>query len=557
MSNNTDCYGSARWANPEDLAAENLYYFGSFDHNPSHFVSESSKKNYLSQHAKNRGLILGRLAEPSQLMSNIRQGYEPSMGNLFSGLSALFRSSGGSTSRTNNGGRYLGWSGDGHVITVAPTRSGKGVGLVVPNLLHYPGSVLVIDPKGENYAITAEFRRRVLRQEIICLDPFHVISPHTDSINPLDGIVDYRRPTSTYLEQNPEIADIAANIAEAIIMRDPGAKDPHWDDKARTLLKGIILAVLCGKGPKRQRHLSEVRALLAQPFPDIMDFLFDVMQADGQAAGGLLRRAANEILSSGKEEIKSIISTSLKHTEFLDSQLMCSALGDYDDGCRGTYDLSELKTQGGVSIYMIIPPHHLARYVRAIRLWVTMAMSAMTRHKGVPADGCPVLFMLDEMAQLGPMEMMRQAISLLAGYGMSIWMVWQDLSQLKNLYEKDWPSFLANAKVQQFFGINDHETAKYISEMLGAATISISTTSQGENYNHGFLINTKEGHSVSRSDSEITRNLLNPDEVRRLNRKAMLTFVQGIPPILAERLSYYEDPMFSHKAKANPYYSQH
>lgn len=552
MSNRTtDSYGSARWADAKDLAAENLFYFNAFNHNPSHFVSERSKQQYLAQHDKYRGLILGKLANPTELMSNIRQGYESSTDFTFGDFISSFFS-GGSSLRDGSGARYLGWAGDGHVITVAPTRSGKGVGLVVPNLLHYPGSVLVIDPKGENYAITADFRRRVLRQEIVCLDPFHVVSDISDSINPLDGIVDYRRPPSTYLEQNPEIGDIAANIAEAIIMRDPGTKDPHWDDKARTLLKGFILAVLCGKGPKRQRHLSEVRALLAQPFPDIIDFLYDSMQADGLAAGGLLRRAANEILSSGKEEIKSIISNTLKHTEFLDSHLMCSALGDYDDGCRGTYDLSTLKTQGGVSIYMIIPPHHLSRYVRAIRLWVTMAMSAMTRHAGRPVDGCPVLFMLDEMAQLGPMEMMRQAISLLAGYGMSIWMVWQDLSQLKNLYEKDWPSFLANAKVQQFFGINDHETAKYISEMLGSATIAVSTRSKGDNYENKILFSTKQGHNTSESWSEITRNLLNPDEVRRLNRKAILTFVQGIPPIMMERISYYEDPMFVQKAQENP-----
>lgn len=541
----TDSYGSARWASKEDLASEGLFTFANFDHIPQEFSSEARRRNYVSQDSKRRSLILGRLGNPAQLMSGIRQGYEPSMFELMNGLVGLFSS--------HSKDSLLGWAGDGHLITVAPTRSGKGIGLVVPNLLHYPGSVIVVDPKGENYAITADFRRKVLKQEVVCLDPFHVVSGYTDSINPLDGIVDYRKPPATYLEQNPELGDIAANIAEAMIMRAAGAKDPHWDDKARTLLKGFILAVICGKGPNRQRHLSEVRALLTQPFRSIEDFLYDVMKADGTAAGGLLRRAANEILSSGKEELKSIISTALKHTEFLDSQLACNALGDYDEGCSGTYNLADLKSIGGVSIYMIIPPHHLTRYVRLIRLWVTMAMAAMTRSNVYPADGCPVLFMLDEMAQLGTMEMMRQAVSLLAGYGMSIWMIWQDLSQLKALYEHDWPTFLANAKIQQFFGINDHETAKYISEMLGAATIEVSSSSSGENYKSGIIFNSKEGVNKSTSLSEITRNILNPDEVRRLNRKAMITFVQGIPPILGERISYFEDPMFQHKSQPNPY----
>lgn len=544
----TDSYGSARWAVPDDLRKESLFSFAAYNHNPEAFRSERTKREYLGQNDKNRGMILSRLGNPAELMSGIRAGYESCTRSFFEGLSSLFRSN-----SSNGSGNLLGWAGDGHIITIAPTRSGKGVGLVVPNLLHYPGSVLVVDPKGENYAITAEFRRRVLKQEIICLDPFHVMGNHTDSINPLDGLVDYRKKPSEYLKLNPEIVDSAANIAEAMIMRSTsGNADPHWDDKARSLLKGLILAVICGKGPNHQRHLSEVRALLTQPKHKFEDFLID-LAVDKAPLDGMLSRAANEILSCATEERSSVISAALKHTEFLDSQLVCNALGDYSDACRGSYDLSNLKTMGGVSIYMIIPPHHLSRYVRCIRLWVTMAMAAMTRHKGTPADGCSVLFMLDEMAQLGTMEMMRQAVSLLAGYGMSIWMVWQDLSQLKALYEHDWATFLANAKVQQYFGINDHETAKFVSEMLGAATICVTSHSTSENNKAGFFFDTREGNSTGVSVAEVARNLLNPDEVRRLNRKALLTFVQGIPPILGERITYYTDPMFAAKAAPNPY----
>ena len=177
----------------------------------------------------------------------------------------------------------------------------------------------------------------------------------------------------------------------------------------------------------------------------------------------------------------------------------------------------------------------------------------MTRSPGLPADGCQVLFMLDEMAQLGTMDMMRQAVSLLAGYGMSIWMIWQDLSQLKSLYKTDWSSFIANAKIQQFFGINDHETAKFISEMLGEATIQIATTSSASSrskQNTSFFEATNT-RNVSQSFSEKERCLLSPDEVRRLNRTAMLMFVQGVPPILAERIAYYEDWLLSNRADEN------
>ena len=521
------------------------------DWRPSPDVKTRSSE--LSPNPHLRPFVLGQLGDPAELMAGIRDGYEQSTGGFFAGLSALFGSKGGNSSRPG----YLGWAGDGHLLTVAPTRSGKGVGLVIPNLLHYPGSVIVVDPKGENYAVTHQWREEVLGQQIVCLDPFHVVRDKeegSDSINPFDGIVDYRKDPSTYANQNPEIIDEASLIADALIMRDAEEKDPHWNDKCRSLLKGVILAVMCGLGPHKARHLSEVRELLTGDAKSL-DKLLVRMALSETAVGGLLKRASYEIQSMGFEELKNVVSFSLKHTEFLDSPLVGECLGLRRLGYRGTYNLRDLKKYGGVSIYMVLPPHYLARYIRLFRLWITMAMAAMTRTPGKPADGCPVLFMLDEMAQLGTMDMMRQAVSLLAGYGMTVWMIWQDLSQLKALYKNDWPSFIANAKVQQFFGINDHETAKFVSDMLGKATINVSTSSQSSSrskQNTAFIESTDSRNS-SISFSEKDRDLLSADEVRRLGRDALLMFVQGIPPILSRRITYYTDDVFSCRANDNPY----
>ena len=548
----TDSYGSARWANADDLASEGILHYPS-QRPPQRFTNVREKASALASDAVSRSFVLGRLGDPAKLTGGIREGYDQSTDDLISALAALF----GGGKRGSSSPEYLGWAGDGHILTVAPTRSGKGIGLVIPNLLHYPGSVLVVDPKGENYAVTHRYREEVLGQQIVCLDPFHVMvgkDDVSDSINPFDGIVDYSKPVSTYLHQNPELLDEANLIADSLIMRGPEEKDPHWNDKCRSLLKGLILAVICGYGPNKRRHLGEVRALLTMGMKKMDNFLAD-LSVDRKPLGGLLARAAEEILSMGGEELKNVISFALKHTEFLDTPLIEECLGDRRQGFRGTYDLRDLKTYGGVSIYMILPPHYLTRYVRLFRLWITMAMASMTRTSGKPADGCPVLFMLDEMAQLGTMEMMRQAVSLLAGYGMSVWMIWQDLSQLKALYEHDWPSFIANAKIQQFFGINDHETAKYIAEMLGKATIRVTSTSKStsrskENF---ALLKATDTTNTSESSSEKDRDLLSADEVRRLNREAMLMFVQGIPPILAERISYFRDPMFASRFDRNPY----
>lgn len=554
----SDSYGSARWANPQDLKDEGILHFPAYHQNRQQLSNKHYRQQFLKSDPVARSFLLGRLGDPAVLTGGIREGYEQATSGMFDGLvSLLVGNGGGRGGNTYQEGQYLGWAGDGHILTVAPTRSGKGIGLVIPNLLHYPGSVLVVDPKGENYAVTHRYREEVLGQQIVCLDPFHIVlgkDEVSDSINPFDGIVDYKKPTSTYLAQNPELLDEANMIADALIMRGPEEKDPHWNDKCRTLLKGLILAVMCGYGPNKRRHLSEVRALLTLGVKGFCDLLAD-MELDKRAASGLLSRASLEIQSMGSEELKNVISFALKHTEFLDTPLIEECLGDRRQSYKGTYDLRDLKTFGGVSIYMVLPPHYLTRYVRLFRLWITMAMASMTRSSKKPADGCPVLFMLDEMAQLGTMEMMRQAVSLLAGYGMSVWMIWQDLSQLKALYEHDWPSFIANAKIQQFFGINDHETAKYISEMLGTATIEVSSSSESSSRSKENMALFKATNTTNRSESfsEKERNLLSPDEVRRLNREAMLMFVQGIPPILAERISYYKDPMFNSKFDPNPY----
>jgi type IV secretion system protein VirD4 len=180
-----------------------------------------------------------------------------------------------------------------------------------------------------------------------------------------------------------------------------------------------------------------------------------------------------------------------------------------------------------------------------MRIWLTMAFHAVTSVAGNSRDGCPVLFMLDEMAQLGRMEQLIQAVSLLAGYHMTLWMIWQDLAQIKSLYPSEWTSFLANAKVQQFFGINDAETAKYLSEQLGKATVGVQTKTQGVSMERGFIAPKSASDSSGVSYSEKERPILSIDEVRRLERLAMIMLVQGCPPILAERITYYQDNFMS------------
>lgn len=558
--NNTDNFGTARYANPDELAREGILSF-QVEAPTKPLGPQANRLAYLNRQPGNYAYILGRLASPVDLLGNVRPVPQEG-GGVLAGLASLFGATRGRGKSDNWRGDILGYQGDGHIISFAPTRSGKGIGLVIPNLLHYPGSVICVDPKGENYAITARYRSNVLGQQVIRLDPFRTLDSNniTDAINPLDGLFDPRAKQETYLDAHPELGDDVSNIADAIILRGKDEKDPHWNDKARTLIKGLILGAVFGLGPSRRRHLGEVRRMLTQPVK-----IFDKMLQDWELnrktiAGGAVSRAASEILAMSPDELSSVTSTALRHTEFLDSPRALESLGGASsDSGQETYDIRQLKSRGGVSIYIILPPHHMARYSRLIRLWITAAMASMTRTTEGPADLVPVLFMLDEMAQLGRMEPLITAVSLLAGYGMTLWMVWQDLAQIKSIYENEWPSFLANAKVQQFFGINDHETAKMVSEMLGEETVineSKSTTSgtSGEAGIFGSMSGTRQkSESGSVSVAEASRHLLKPDEIRRLNREAMLMFVQGCPPILAQRLAYFQDGEFSGRYDKNPY----
>ena len=204
------------------------------------------------------------------------------------------------------GPRLLRFAGEGHVLTVAPTRSGKGVSAVIPNLLDHPGSVLVTDPKGENYAVTARWRRQI-GQVVHAFDPFGVVGGKA-TYNPLD-LVD---------ATSPEAVDDARMLADMLVL--PGAREgdqAFWNEEARGILTGLILHV-AASAPPAQRTLTEVRALLTRA-PDAFAEVLHAMQAS-PAADGLVARAAARLLQKAEKERSGVLSTAQSHTHFLDSR---------------------------------------------------------------------------------------------------------------------------------------------------------------------------------------------------------------------------------------------
>jgi type IV secretion system protein VirD4 len=435
-------------------------------------------------------------------------------------LKKLQREDGLLIGRNPHTGRLLHYDGPAHLITLAPTRAGKGVGTVIPNLLAAERSVLVIDPKGENARIAGEARRRFGTVHV--LDPFEVSGHPSAAYNPLDRLT----PDSL------DLGEDAASLTEALVMDPPGqVTEAHWNEEAKAILGGLIMFCVCHEDRDR-RSLATVREYLTLP-PEKLRALLELMQ-DSDEAGGLIARAANRFLGKADREAASVLSNAQRHTHFLDSPRIARCLA------RSDFAFSNLRHQI-TSVFLVLPPNRMDAYSRWLRLLVSQALQDIARdaEASVGAQGAsqrlkaPTLFLLDEFAALGRLEAVERAMGLMAGYGLQLWPILQDMSQLKDLYGERAGTFIANAGVQQVFGVNDFETAKWLSQMIGQETAGFQTDSF------------KPGDGPSFSNNLTGRDLLTPDEIMQLPPDRQLLRVQGQATAIAQKLRYYADPEFA------------
>ena len=431
--------------------------------------------------------------------------------------------------RDADSGRLLRYEGPAHLLTLAPTRAGKGVGTVIPNLLLVPRPMLVIDPKGENARITHAARTRL--GPVHVLDPFGVTGLPAAAYNPLARLA----PDSL------DLGEDAASLAEALVMDPPGETgDAHWNEEAKALLAGLILFAAVHEEEDR-RTLAAVREYLTLP-PEQFRALLGLMQ-ESPGASGLIARAANRFLGKSDREAAGVLSSAQRHTHFLDSPRIATSLG------RSDFSFASLRHELA-SVFLVLPPNRLDAYSRWLRLLVSQALAEIARDaetvQGAPAAAGgaqrpqeasqplrePILFLLDEFAALGRLEAVERAMGLMAGYGLQLWPILQDLSQLRALYGARANTFVANAGVFQTFGVNDYETAKALSQLMGQATTSYATTSH------------RPGDPSSTTHQLTGRDLLTPDEIMQMSPHLQLLRLQGRPMILARKLRYHADPEF-------------
>ncbi|MCQ9147711.1 type IV secretory system conjugative DNA transfer family protein [Ochrobactrum sp. BTU2] len=408
--------------------------------------------------------------------------------------------------------KLLRYDGPAHLLTMAPTRTGKGVGTIIPNLLTADRSVICIDPKGENAKIAGRARQKF--GPVHVLDPFAVSGQPSAAFNPLD----------TLDPAGLDVAEDASTLADALVFDEPGmAGEAHWNEEAKALIAGLILHIAAVE-PRDRRNLATLREYLTLA-PEAFSALLKDMQAS-TAASGLIARAANRHLGKSDREAAGVLSSAQRHTHFLDSPRMAAVLG------RSDFRFADLKRRN-VSVFLVLPPDRLATYSRWLRLLVSQSLTDMARDPAKPA--APVLYLLDEFAALGHLAPVERAMGLMAGYGVQLWPILQDVHQLRATYGQRAGTFLSNAGVLQVFGVNDHDSARLVSDLLGQETVVFQTMARAID---------AEETGLTYSQQHIARALLTPDEVRNLPQHIELLFLAGQRPIVAGKLAYYADSEF-------------
>ena len=461
-------------------------------------------------------------------------------------------------------GLFLGITDDGyylrddaktHTFLCAPSRSGKGVGIIIPTLLTWPHSVVVVDVKGENYAFTAG-RRKKMGQLVLKFEPTAMNG--STKFNPFDEI---RMGTPK------EIGD-CQNICR--ILADPTGKgyegnNAHWTSNASELLFGIVLHL---KWTLKDKPVSIATVLefLASGDQSFQQLLKDLVAK--ARIGELKHDDDGRVLAYTNKSDERIFfhprvfqvfskmaNTPEKEFGSIQSTLE-TALSVYrdpviaDNMSRSDFKIHDLMNNDKpVSLYLIVPPSDIDRMMPAFRTIVELLyrrnvekMEFDIEAKDTKANKHRLLMLLDEFPQLGKLETFETSMGVIAGYGVKAFVICQSVMQINKLYGKD-NGIISNCEVKVYYAPNDLETAEQLARMLGKKTVETKSRSTGT-----ALIS----FDKSRTYNETGRDLMTSDEVSTLDPKKELVFKRAMRPILAKKITWYDNPDFMNLPEKAP-----
>ncbi len=418
---------------------------------------------------------------------------------------------------------YLRHDGPDHVLCFAPTRSGKGVGLVIPTLLTWPGSAVVHDIKGENWTLTAGYRAcfgRVLR-----FDPTDRASA---AYNPL---LEVRRG-------DLEVRDVQ-NIADILVDPEGGLeKRNHWEKTSHALLVGAILHVLYAEADKT---LAGVATFLSDPTRSIARTLDAMLTTPhlGERAHPVVAAAARELLNKSENERSGVLSTAMS---FL-SLYRDPVVAEVTRGCD--WRIADLiESDRPVSMYLVVPPSDIQRTKPLIRLILNQIGRRLTERLD-PTARQRLLLMLDEFPALGRLDFFESQLAFMAGYGIRAFLIAQSLNQIEKAYGPN-NAILDNCHVRVAFATNDERTARRITDAFGTATELRAM----KNY-AGHRLSPWLGHLMV-SRQETARPLLTPGEIMQLPVDDAVVMVAGAKPVRATKARYFADPALAGRVLPPP-----
>lgn len=454
--------------------------------------------------------------------------------------------------------RYLRHNGPEHVLLYAPTRSGKGVGVILPTLLSFTDSVLVLDIKGENWALTAGWRQSQ-GQKVLRFDPSDA-SGRSACFNPLEEV---------RLDMLSAIPDVQ-NIATMIVDPDGKGLQDHWSKAGFAFIAGTLLhcLVMVRHRKKRAATLHDLGNMLADEKRTIAELLQEMLKTDhamlvkecfpSGATGGdqihtFIASSAREMLNKAANESSGVVSTALVNLALYRDPVVAM------NTSRSDFRIHDLMNHAEpVSLYLVMSPADISRLRPLIRLILNLAISRICERMDFAAGtqtkpNRRLLLLLDEFTSIGKMEIVEKSIAYAAGYGIGYLLVIQDVAQLNGVYGKE-NALRGNCHIRVAYAPNTLDTAKELSEMTGKTTVINQKTS---------ISGSRSGHlkNASVSISETARPLLTPDECMRLpglqkdeqgraiRAGDILIFVAGRSAIYGRQILYFLDPVFSKRGK--------
>ncbi|AOI75008.1 type IV secretory system conjugative DNA transfer family protein [Burkholderia sp. NRF60-BP8] len=432
-------------------------------------------------------------------------------------------------------GRYLRFAGQQFVLLAAPARSGKGVGIVIPNLLSYSDSVVVLDIKQENFRLTAGFRR-AHGQAVYLFNPF-AEDGRTHRYNPLSVIADgmFR------------VGDI---LAIGYVLYPAGGHDEFWKDQARNLLLGLVLLLW---------DLREARRAGASGVPDYPITIGEVLR---QSSGNGLpvKTYLNRMLIQHRQYLSRACIDALNRFLTNDDKVLASILATFNapltiwanpivDAATSAndFDLRDVRRRK-MSVYLGVTPDHLSEAAILMNLMFSQLVNLNTKElaEDNPALKYQCLLLLDEMTAIGKIQIIARAVAYMAGYNLRLLSIVQSDSQLESVYGRaDARTIVTNHAMQILFAPREQKDANAYSEMLGTRTERSRSTSRSNG-----MFGARGGASESFSDQR--RALMLPQEIKELARDKEIILLENTKPILADRICYWRDRAFTSRVMDAP-----